>query len=813
MTRIYNLIIFAIIVVALSSCYVTKHIPKTELLYTGNEVKFADEKNVKDDEMKDEIDAALYKTPSTTIAGGFVPIPFKMWSYNSLVKYKSGLGKWLFNRLAANPPVYVSTVNPEVRAKIATNLLKDYGHFNGKVSYDVVHSSKDSLKAKVVYSINAGIPYIITELGHKGFDKDVLDIMRASENKRLVNVGEKFNVLKLDSERNRLSAELRNKGYFYFRPEYITFEADTTIRYGGYISLRAIPAGDLPKEVEKPYNIGSKTVNLLGKNGEEPNDSIRYKNLNIRFHNKLRVRPNILYRWINYKQFLYGKQRNVELNPLYNQKDQEAIQERLSSLGIFNYVDYQYEIEKLSFKPLKFNFQSKDSLADNNSSSASEMYIVGVQNKDSVREENNLLSANIYAALAKPLDAEIEFNFVTKSNNQTGPGVSFGINRHNIFGGGERLGFKIKGSYEWQTGVKELTSVLNSWEFGTTISLYYPRVVFPYLNKLEFQYPASTTFKLNANQLNRAKYYKLLSFGGEVTYDFKPTRSSHHSITPLNLSFNLLQKYYDKFSDIVKSNPVLYLSFQDQFIPAMEYTYTFSNNGIAGVRNPIWWQSTIKSAGNITSLIYKAAGHDFNKKDKRLFGAPFAQFVKLSSEFRYLWNIDRNNKIATRTAVGAMFSYGNSEVAPYIEHFYVGGANSIRAFTVRSIGPGGYHPSEGKYSYLDQVGSFRFESNLEFRFRMFRNLWGATFLDAGNVWMLQKAEERPNSELRINNFFNQIALGTGFGVRYDMDILVFRLDFGVPLHFPYDTGKKGYYNVTGKFLKNIGFHFAIGYPF
>ncbi|KAB6311402.1 BamA/TamA family outer membrane protein, partial [Bacteroides xylanisolvens] len=144
---------------------------------------------------------------------------------------------------------------------------------------------------------------------------------------------------------------------------------------------------------------------------------------------------------------------------------------------------------------------------------------------------------------------------------------------------------------------------------------------------------------------------------------------------------------------------------------------------------------------------------------------------------------------------------------------YVGGANSIRAFTVRSIGPGGYHPAESRYSYLDQTGTFRFEANVEYRFRIFKSIWGATFLDAGNVWLMRKDEARPNSQLELKTFPKQIALGTGVGIRYDMDILVFRLDFGIPLHLPYDTERSGYYNVTGSFMKNLGIHFAIGYPF
>lgn len=156
-----------------------------------------------------------------------------------------------------------------------------------------------------------------------------------------------------------------------------------------------------------------------------------------------------------------------------------------------------------------------------------------------------------------------------------------------------------------------------------------------------------------------------------------------------------MQHQSEDFKEIAEANPALYVSLRNQFIPVMEYTYTYDNASVRRIKNPIWWQSTVTSAGNITSLIYRAFGKPFNEEDKSLLGAPFAQFVKLNTELRHLWNIDKNNAIASRMAVGALFTYGNATIAPYSEQFYVGGANSIRAFTVRSVGPGGYHPEEG----------------------------------------------------------------------------------------------------------------------
>ena len=762
----------------LFGCSVTKNLPEGEVLYTGQKVTVKNEAKTSAGETAlTEVEAALDKAPSTTILGGFLPIPFKMWAYNSFVKYKKGLGKWMFNRFAANPPVFISTVNPDVRVTAATNLLRDYGFFNGTVTYETLVNRKDSLKADIHYTVDMKNPYFIDTIYYKGFTPQTLRIMEGGRQVSYLKQGSQFSVVDLDEERTRISGLLRNRGYFYFRPDYITYEADTTLVPGGHISLRMVPVPGLPAAAQRAYFLGKGKVYLLGKNGEAPNDSITYRNLTIHYYNKLQVRPDMLYRWLNYQAFVRNRQmRTDNRTRLYSQYRQEQVQEKLNKLGIFSYLDMQYEPSNSSV-------------------------------------DCDTLDMTMQATFAKPLDAELELNVVTKSNDQTGPGASFAVTRNNVFGGGESWGVELKGSYEWQTGGGEKNSLMNSWEMGFSTSLTFPRVLFPHLGQSEFDFPATTTFRLYIDQLNRAKYYKLLSFGGNATYDFQPVPTRRHSVTPFKLTFNVLQHQSDAFAAIAAENPALYVSLQNQFIPAMEYTYTYDNASLRWVRNPIWWKSSVVSAGNVTSVIYRAFGKPFDSREKDLLGAPFAQFVKLDTEFRYLWNMDRNNRVASRVAMGAIFTYGNSLVAPYNEQFYVGGANSIRAFTVRSIGPGGYHPAESRYSYLDQTGTFRFEANLEYRFRIFKGIWGATFLDAGNVWLLRNDESRKDSQLRMDTFLKQIALGTGFGIRYDMDILVFRLDFGMPLHLPYDTYKKGYYNVTGSFMSNLGIHFAIGYPF
>jgi outer membrane protein assembly factor BamA len=203
------------------------------------------------------------------------------------------------------------------------------------------------------------------------------------------------------------------------------------------------------------------------------------------------------------------------------------------------------------------------------------------------------------------------------------------------------------------------------------------------------------------------------------------------------------------------------------------------------------------------------------KEGKELFGNPFTQFVKVTAEIRYNHRLDRNNRIVTRLMGGAIVSYGNTRIAPFSEQFYAGGANSIRAFTIRTIGPGHFRPldpKQYKYSYIDQVGDLKLEANLEYRFRILGNLYGAAFLDCGGIWLLREDETREGGLFSLRHLGNDLALGSGAGLRYDLDYLIVRFDMGIGIHLPYDTGRKGYYNIP-RFKDALGFHLAVGYPF
>ena len=765
-SNIYSLLFFIIL---LASCSTTKNLPEGEVLYTGiHKLEIVNEdKSNEGKEALTEIEAALSYPPNNALLGSSsirIPFPFGLWVYNAFVNKKGKMSKWIFDKLAAKP-VLINTVNPNVRTQVAANLLREYGYFKGSTSYDVETDPKDPKKAKINYRIEMNKAYTYDSIAYVRLRHRIDTLLQHTYDNRLIKKGDNFNVVQLEAERQRIASLLRNNGYYYFRPEFITYQADTLLQ-PGKVALRVSTQPGLPRNVLRPWKVGNISVFLNGYNNEIPTDSIHYKDITIFYEGKLRIRPNILY-----------NQLRLHTGDIYSQELQEKTQTNFANLGIFRYSEMQYTP------------------------------------KDSSRRYDTL-NLQINTVYDLPLDGELELNVTTKSNNQTGPGAVFSVTKRNIFGGGETFGVSLRGSYEWQTGkrVTGSSSAINSWELGVSGTLTYPQILFPKLFKRDLDYPSSTAFRIYIDQLNRAKFFKMLAFGGSAAYEYQPSATSHHSITPFKLTYSLLQRTTAEFDSIVTVNPALRQSLENQFIPAIGYTYTYDDSPITTKKNHLWWQSSITQAGLIIDAIYAATGKGFNQQDKKLFGNRFAQFIKATSEIRYNYNLGEKQHLVGRLMAGVAYSYGNATTTPYSEQFYIGGANSIRAFTIRSIGPGSFRPTDSQYGYLDQTGDIKFEANLEYRFPILGDLFGAAFLDAGNVWLIREDENRPGGQLKWGRFWKDLALGTGIGLRYDLSFLVIRLDWGIGLHVPYDTGKKGYYNIP-KFRDGTGIHLAIGYPF
>ena len=717
---------------------------------------------------KEEVDAALAYAPNNSLFGSSslrIPFPSGLWIYNATVGKKSRFAKWIFDTFAATP-VLISTVNPKTRALVAQNTLRNYGYFNGTVDYEIL-PEKNPRKAKISYTVRPRNLFRLDSIAYLHFPAQGDSLIQRTMRRRTLFKGDPFSVVNLDAERTRISELFRNSGYYFYKPEYITFRADTLQR-PGFVQLQVVPAEGIPPSANKRYYLGKTTIRMFGTDSYALTDTLKFRDYTIYYNGgekgRLPLRFGALRRNMFYRKGM-----------LYRQNIMSFVQQQLSGMDVFSTVNLKYV--------------PRDTTAT-----------------------NDTLDIEITGMLDKPYDGEFTTKVTSKSNGQIGPGLSFSMSKRNAFRGAEKLKFEVHGSYEWQTNstVRGRSSVINSYEYGTSLSLDYPRLIFPGARKFSRRAQTSTSFVLDATWMNRANYFGMVSLSARAAYTYQARPTIKHEFVPFRLDYDELLSTTPTFDSIMNVNQALYVSMRDQFVPSMRYTFTYSSPRRA--RNPRTFIFEVKESGNVTSGIFAAFGKPFNQKDKKLFNVPFAQYVRLLAEYREEFRLTPRTSIATRIGTGVIFSYGNSTAAPYNDLFSVGGANSIRAFSVRGVGPGSYIPGASEYSYIDQMGDFKIELNAEYRFPIVSLLSGAVFLDAGNVWLLDADPNRPGGTFDISRIGKDLALGTGFGIRCDLDFLVLRFDIGVGLHAPYDTGKSGYYNMP-KFKDSLGYHFAVGYPF
>ncbi len=765
-----NILYILPLLLLLLGCDTTSRIGNGEVLYTGVK-KMSIEPQVEgvklDSEAESAVREALSVKPNNALYSPYWrwPFPFGLWVYNHVVPTKEkGFKHWFYDKFSKTP-VLISSVQPSLRVAVVPDILANYGYFGSSASYELLYNKKNDKKARINYNVVYGKPYIYSSIEYPRPVDCLTTLVDSAQEASLLHVGDIYNAETLSSERSRIATLLRNNGYYFFRPDYVSYQVDTTISpYNAAVRVQIRP--NTPIEALRTYKVGDITVNIASESGKGSFDTTYLSGIKLVYQRPLKVRRKIL-------------ERNISLHTgdLFTLDHQTESLNSLVRMGIFRYVNLDVA------SPDTAGFDDK-------------------------------LDITIDAAMDTPMEAWFEANVTSSTNSFIGPGAIFGVAHKNIFGGGERLSLELSGSYEWQTGRKnnnKKSSLLNSYEFGIKTSLVFPRLLpmrWFWNTHVERRYGGKSTFQLGAELLNRPEYFRMLSLNLSAAFDFQTSKSSFHTIQLPRIGYNYLFNSTPSFDSTLAENPAIALSFENQLIPVIGYTYRYDNYFGRHESNHIYWQTSLSTAGNILgSLISGSKGH------KKFLNIPFSQFSKVTTDFRYYRQLWGDAWLATRLSVGAGWAYGNSLVLPYSEQFYIGGANSIRAFTIRSVGPGSYAPkSDDTDAYLDQTGNFKLEANIELRIPILGGLQGAVFLDAGNIWLLKAEEGRPGGTLNRTTFFKDIALGTGVGLRYDITFLIIRADLGIGLHAPYNNDKPHYYNMES-FGRSLAFHLAIGYPF
>lgn len=764
---ILSVVVAMLLCMALGACSTTSRIGEGETLYTGvkklNYV-FPDTVEVEDG-VKDQIFEAINVKPNNPLYSPYyrTPLPIGLWVYNHWNEKSKGIKGWFYKKLVAYP-VLISRVRPETRVDMIKTLLEDNGYFGSSASYKLNYSSEQKRKASVSYEVKVKKPYLIDSVIYTGIATPIgrfIDSVARAD--RYLKPGSRYCLDSLNNVRINITNALRNNGYYYFRPEYIEYLADSTAHKGS-IAVKIAKASNVPNMALVKYMVNNVVATVSGNHGGGTPDTLQFRNCTLVKMVPVHISDNTIPDCIRSRKGRPFRVGNMDRTQMY-----------LSQLGIFSNIN---------------------------------MRVLPVDS--TTAEGNGLVDLHIDCTLDKPYEVKFEAQGTSKSNSFIGPSLGVGLEHKNLFGAGEQLSAKLNASYEWQTGNggRKSNRDINSYEFGAEVTLAIPRLLAPKFIDRNRRYRNWTRFSLNGDIMNRPGFFKMYQVGTKFTWEWHASKKSLIEYTPFMLTYSKLLSTTHAFDSAMTANPAIALSFRNTFIPKMQYSYTYDTP--LGMKDNLTWTSTVAEAGNIFAGVWELAG---SKHTKRLFGTPFSQFVKAQTQVVWNHTLTGEHRIVGRVFVGAAHAYGNSSQVPYSEQFYIGGANSVRAFTVRTIGPGKYHAAQhNANAYYDQTGTFKFETNWEYRFPLLGYFKGALFVDAGNVWLLKNDEYRPGGKLEMKNFFDELALGTGAGIRFDMDMLVIRADLGIGIHAPYDTGKRGYYNLP-RFKDGLAFHLAIGYPF
>ncbi|WP_316851032.1 translocation and assembly module lipoprotein TamL [Pedobacter agri] len=766
MRKLTRPILFVLACLVYAGCSSTKSLKPGQILYTGADIiinpdssgKIDDEKQVKAD-----LKSKTRPRPNNKIK-------LAIYNFAGEPKKPKGLRNWI--RKKGEPPVLLSEVKLKYNNDVLTSYLLSEGYLQAAVTGDTVVKDK---KGKAIYTAVTGERYKINKVTFPPDSGVLTRIINANKDKTLLKVGDFYDLDVYKNERVRIDNDLKENGYFYFSPDYLIMQVDSTI--GKNLVNVTVKVKDIaPDAGLKPYTI--KNINI-------------YPNYSLRRDSTLRQLKPLQYHDFNiyddrntFKPRLFDRLVFFQKGEVYNRKDHNQSLNRMVNVG--------------AFQDVRAEFLPVDSF------------------------KNNQLDLNIYLTPLKKNSLSFSVTGTSKSNNFVGSEVKVTQTTRNLFRGAEQLDLSVSGGFETQTRGTSLGR--NSLSLTAEGKLTFPRFIVP------FYKPNSTTAfipktiaSLSYQMLNRGSEYTLHAFKGEFGYNFKENQYKEHNLNPISVSYISTGFPSTKTRDsLYEVNPLLRTTLENQFIIGSNYNFTYTNQMETNRRNNTFFYGAIETGGNLwgTFVPKDAEGK------RSIFNVPLSQFVRLEADLRDYYKITRNLTWANRLNVGYGYAYGNSTSLPFVRQFFAGGSNDIRAFPARTLGPGTYKVPDDAI-FADQGGDIKLMLNSELRFKLVSILYGALFVDAGNVWLRKEDtgipgttnNGRPGSEFKLKNALSELAVGTGAGLRVDATIFVIRLDVAFPVRKPYlAEGQRWVFDDIAFGNKdwrrqNLIFNIGIGYPF
>ena len=761
-------IIFSLFIVF--GCNNTRHIPKGDALYTGATIKLSGTRTTTRQKkaLLEDLKGLTRPKPNSKILG--MRIKLSLYNLAGDTSKKGFFRKFLRN--LGEPPVLLSSLNLEKNVEILQNHLENTGYFAGDVKGDTTVRRK---KAHATYEATSGPQYTINTVSFAASDSTpgadtvaLFKTIKESSSKTLLHPGAPFNLALIKGERDRIDAYLKERGFYFFGPDDIIVQVDSTIgnnKVNMYVNVK----DSTPIEAFDIYHIRNVYVYSAYRLNMSRLDSSKagavYHQGYYLIDPKKKFKPKLFEQALKFKP-----------GDVYNRTDHNLSLSRLVNLGVFKFVKNRFEETTITDTPM--------------------------------------LDAYYYLTPLPRRSLQAQATASTKSNNLTGTEITLSWRNRNAIRAGELL--VLSGSVGSEVQYGGPLQGYNTFSIGGSAMLAFPRFVIPFMNPSSRSgYVPRTAITASYELLDKQKLYTLNSFRGEFGYIWKENIRKEHRLSPISITYVIPANVTPLYADSAAKHPSLQRAIERQFVLGSTYNYNYNQLINSQPINAIYFNGLVDLSGNLAGLVVPVA-KDTNTR--QIFGEDFAQYVKLESDFRFYRKLGLHVTWANRAITGFGYPYGNSKQLPFIKQFYAGGNNSIRAFRSRSVGPGTFKDTTNKDFLPDQTGDIKLELNSEMRFKFTNIIELAAFVDAGNVWLYRKDPQKPGGEF-TGDFIRQLAVGTGLGLRLDFTFFLIRFDVAFPLRKPWLTSSNKWVFNEIDFTNpawrgdNIIYNLAIGYPF
>lgn len=750
--------------VGLQSCGVTKYIADDELYLKEVKVESTDRAATKDF----LLDGYVRQTPNQKWFGA--KIPMRIYCLSS-PESNSWVSRTL-RKMGQKPEIYDSLMTLRSVQDIR-QVLANAGYMHSEVD---VLKKVEGRKLSLTYRVNPHEQYQVMQLRRVVEDPRLRQIICGQDTlQSLLRIGMSLDINTLNAERTRLTTLLRDIGFFKFNKEYIHFDADT-IRGSNEAVLTMHVAQHLENGSSEPENhpqlrIGHITYHVDVAASDTASGSIEHKGTTIRYGNRLHFRPNLL-----------TSNTMMRTGTLYSER-------------------YQ----RMTYN----NFMRLHAIASTNI-------------RLTQRPGTDSLDCDITLNHARPRSVSFDLEG-TNSAGDLGAAASATYQHKNLFRGSETLTLKLRGAYEAITGLEGYEGH-NYTELGAEARIGFPGFLLPFV-KREYgaTHFATSEISLQYNWQNRPEFHRrVLTAAWRYRWQ-SYTQKVQHRFDLLEVNYIYMpwvsRQFHEQYLDVVgKQNAILRYNYENLLITKLGYTYTFNSLGTSVTntygQNAYTFRLNVETSGNLLEAATKSVRGKQNSMGQYTFcGIAFAQYLRGDIDFAKSVRIDRNNSVAFHAAIGIAYPYGNSNQLPFEKRYFAGGANSVRGWSVRSLGPGAYKGADRQINFLNQSGDIKLDLNIELRSHLFWKLNGALFIDAGNIWTIRKYEDQPEGEFRFDSFYRQIAVSYGLGLRLALDFFTIRFDAGMKAINPAYEGRDHYPIWHPNLSRDFAFHFAVGLPF